>query len=236
MILADTLFDVNWPYYLESLIKLLVAGLLGAMIGMEREYRGREAGLRTQLLVAVGSALVMIVSLHFATVYEHSTSPVIRIDPARVAYGVMTGVGFLGAGVMIRFGISVRGLTTAASLWCTAAVGLAVGFGMYPAAISAALIVLLALFGLAKVEKHLPSRQYKSITIIASSSAGVTIDMLSNALRARNVKIIDVDYAHNFANGQEQFTLHVALLARAEANDVLTITDDLPELIRMNIQ
>ncbi len=236
MMLAETMIDADWAYYVDILGKLLIAGLLGALIGLEREYRGREAGLRTQLLVAVGSALVMIVSLHFATVYEHSTSQTIRIDPARVAYGVMTGVGFLGAGVMIRFGINVRGLTTAASLWCTAAVGLAVGFGMYLPAISAAAIVLAALFGLAKIEKHLPSRQYKSITFIAASSAGVTINKLSDALRTRNVKIIDVDYAHNFTTEEERFTLHVALMPRTEANDVLTVTDDLPPLIRMSIQ
>ncbi len=236
MMLAETMIDGSWAYYAEVLGKLLIAALLGAIIGLEREYRGREAGLRTQLLVAVGSALVMIVSLHFATVYENSLSQTIRIDPARVAYGVMTGVGFLGAGVMIRFGINVRGLTTAASLWCTAAVGLAVGFGMYPAAVSAALIVLAALFGLAKVEKYLPSRQYKSMIFVAATEAGLTIGALAAALRARKVKVIDVGYTHDFAAQQECFTLHVALMPRSNANDVLAVAVDLPPLIRMSIE
>ena len=228
--------QVAASYYVTIILRLLIAAVLGALIGMEREYRGRDAGLRTHLLVALGSALVMIVSLHFAEVYGNSDNPAIRIDPARVAYGVMTGVGFLGAGAMIRYGINVRGMTTAACLWCTAAVGLAVGFGMFPAAICTTVIVLFALFALSSWEKNFPSRQYKSLKIVAARDAGLTIDRLSQLLTARRVKIIDVDYRCDFVADRETFTLHVALLPRTEADDVLALVTDLPPLISLAIQ
>jgi putative Mg2+ transporter-C (MgtC) family protein len=234
--MMDFLQTIQDSYYASVVFRLVVAALLGALIGMEREYRGRDAGFRTHLLVAMGSALVMIVSLHFAETYADSTSPVIRIDPARVAYGVMTGVGFLGAGAMIRYGINVRGMTTAACLWCTAAVGLAVGFGMFPAAIATTIIVLIALLLLSKLEKRFPSRQYKSLRIVARRDAGITMDQISLLLKQSRVKIVDIDYRCDFQVGRETFTLHVAILSRVKTDDVLAIADKLPPLISLTIQ
>jgi putative Mg2+ transporter-C (MgtC) family protein len=108
-------------YATESLFRLMLAMLCGGVIGIERELRGREAGFRTHALVCLGSALVMIVSIHFA--FEPWRPPALpdgvqlTIDPARIAYGVMTGIGFLGAGSILKNGGSVQGLTTAAGLW-----------------------------------------------------------------------------------------------------------------------
>ncbi len=223
---------------LTAIGRVALAALLGSLIGAEREYRGRSAGFRTQLLVALGSALAMVVSLQFGQVYggiEAATST-IRVDPARVAYGVMMGVGFLGAGAVIRYGVNVRGLTTAASLWCTAAVGLASGFGMYKVAVVATMLVVFALLVLPKLDQWIPSRQYKCLVITASAERGITIELLTALLRARNVKIIDVDYRHDFQQARETFTLHVALLSYTKAGDVLTITAELPELISLSIR
>jgi putative Mg2+ transporter-C (MgtC) family protein len=234
--MADFFQTIVESYYASVIFRLVLAAVLGALIGMEREYRGRDAGFRTHLLVALGSALVMVVSLHFPEVYANSDSNVIRIDPARVAYGVMTGVGFLGAGAMIRYGINVRGMTTAACLWCTAAVGLAVGFGMFPAAIATTIIVLIALLVLSRLEKSFPSRQYKSLRIVAARDAGLTMDGISTLLRNSRVKIIDVDYRCDYQAGKETFTLHVALLSRTRADDVLALADQLPPLLSLTIQ
>lgn len=124
----------------EALLRLALAGALGGLIGLERELREREAGLRTHLLVAVGSALFTIVSAYgFVT---------IRTDPTRIAAQIVTGIGFLGAGAIIRQGSSIRGLTTAATLWVVAAVGLAAGAGYYSAALITTAIVLFALWPL----------------------------------------------------------------------------------------
>src|SRR5215211_6125047 len=135
---------LQWP--LEPLIRLVIAALAGGLVGLEREVRGRQAGFRTNMLVCLGSALVMIVSIHFASfAWEHQPGINVNVDPARIAYGVMTGIGFLGAGTILHHRGAVRGLTTAAAMWCVAAIGLAAGVGMYIVTALAAAIVLGAL-------------------------------------------------------------------------------------------
>jgi putative Mg2+ transporter-C (MgtC) family protein len=133
----NALPTLNWD---EALLRLALAGVLGGLIGLERELRERGAGLRTHLLVSVGAALFTI-----AGAYGFGG---VRVDPTRVAAQIVTGVGFLGAGAIIRQGFSVRGLTTAATLWVVAAVGLAAGAGYYSGAVITTALVLLALWPL----------------------------------------------------------------------------------------
>jgi len=129
--------SLNWD---EALLRLALAGVLGGLIGLERELREREAGLRTHLLVSVGAALFTI-----AGAYGFDSA---HVDPTRVAAQIVTGIGFLGAGAIIRQGFSVRGLTTAATLWVVAAVGLASGAGYYSGAVITTAVVLVALWPL----------------------------------------------------------------------------------------
>src|SRR4051794_9609629 len=141
MLLAD-IPSLSWP---EALLRVLVAAALGGAVGLERELRDREAGFRTHMLVAVGSALFTLVSAYgFRDFLVHGGS-VVRADPTRIAAQIVTGIGFLGAGAIIRQGLSIRGLTTAATLWVVAAIGLAAGAGYYSAAV---ITTLLALFSL----------------------------------------------------------------------------------------
>lgn len=141
---------------LEIVSRLLLAALLGSIVGIERERLSWAAGLRTHMLVAVGAALVMIVSAFgFADIQEAKN---VSLDPSRVAAQVVSGIGFLGAGSIMLRGEIIRGLTTAASLWVVAAVGLAVGGGMYVAAIAATAIVLAILAGLKPIEKRFSPR------------------------------------------------------------------------------
>lgn len=149
----------------EAVVRLGLAALLGGIIGLEREIQGHEAGFRTFMLVAAGSALAMIVSLSFSTaewVRPDALPSIgeryqITVDPARIAYSVMTGVGFLGAGTIIQRRDRVQGLTTAAGIWSIAALGLAVGFGLYVLSVTAAILLLLALWVLGWVRSRLPS-------------------------------------------------------------------------------
>lgn len=134
----------------ELILRLVLAGLLGGLVGFERERHNRPAGLRTHILVCLGSALVMIVSV---AGFGGALGP--KGDQARVAAQVVSGIGFLGAGTIMRQGSAVRGLTTAASIWVVAAVGLAVGIGLYVAAVSATGLVLISLFSLSRVEEFL---------------------------------------------------------------------------------
>jgi putative Mg2+ transporter-C (MgtC) family protein len=128
--------------------RVALAAVLGAVLGLERELRDREAGLRTHLLVSVGSALFTIVSAYGFREFLTSGASVVRADPTRIAAQIVTGIGFLGAGAIIRQGLSVRGLTTAATLWVAAAIGIAAGAGYYSGAVITTLLTLFALWPL----------------------------------------------------------------------------------------
>ena len=156
---------------LELVMRLVLAAALGSVIGFERERLSWAAGLRTHMLVCVGSTLIMIVSAFgFADVLGSSEH--IVLDPSRIAAQVVSGIGFLGAGSIMLRGEIIRGLTTAASLWVVAAVGLAVGGGMYVAAIAATAIVLAILAGLKPIEKRFfAARQRWGVRILASRGA-----------------------------------------------------------------
>ena len=131
--------------------RLIVAAVLGSIIGLERQRKGSGAGLRTHILVCVGSALIMLVSLYIYDTHKGQ----IALDPGRIAAGVVTGVGFLGAGTIIRSKEGIRGLTTAASVWVSSGIGLATGCGYLIGALSATAIVYISLSFLKQVERKL---------------------------------------------------------------------------------
>jgi putative Mg2+ transporter-C (MgtC) family protein len=147
------------------LMRLLAAILVGGLIGYERSYHGRPAGFRTHALVCLASTLLMLIS-----VYEHSWMPQtasdsIRMDPTRMAQGIMTGIGFLGAGVIYKEGLSVRGLTTAASVWITAALGILIGIGFYFPAIATTVLVLFILSAFRWIEASMKTQTYARLTL-----------------------------------------------------------------------
>lgn len=182
-IAASSLPTLNWD---ESLLRLALAAVLGGMIGTERELREREAGLRTHLLVALGSALFTIVGAYGFHAFLASGASVVRADPTRIAAQIVTGIGFLGAGAIIRQGFSVRGLTTAATLWVVAAVGLAAGAGYYSAAVITTALVLLALYPLRILAYHLirrfrPEGGRLLVELPAGQGSGSVIDQVERA-------------------------------------------------------
>lgn len=143
---------------LDFALRLLVAGILGAVIGLEREYRAKEAGYRTHFLVSMGSALIMIVSQYgFQEILKESG---VSLDPSRVAAQVVSGIGFIGAGTIIFQKQIVRGLTTAAGLWATAGIGLAIGSGMYILGVVATILTLIGLEALSLVFKGIGAKNY----------------------------------------------------------------------------
>ncbi len=132
----------------QTIVRLASAAFLGGLVGYERQIHGRAAGLRTHILVCVGSTLVMLTSIYLFNIYIGKAP----IDPGRIAANVITGIGFLGAGTIIKLGDSVVGLTTAASIWAVAGIGLAVGCGYHSGAIATTIIILGVLFVLRKFE------------------------------------------------------------------------------------
>ncbi len=133
---------------MEMILRIFVAFILSAIIGLEREIRRHEAGLRTHILVCVGSTLIMLTSLRVFDIYKTQ----VNIDPTRIASGVITGIGFLGAGAIIRSTHGVRGLTTASSLWVVAALGLSVGCGFFRVSVFVTALILIVLLFLRKFE------------------------------------------------------------------------------------
>jgi putative Mg2+ transporter-C (MgtC) family protein len=173
----------NW----ELISRLVLAALLGSVIGFERERLSWAAGLRTHMLVCVGSALIMIVSAFgFADVLGNDH---VVLDPSRIAAQVVSGIGFLGAGSILLRGEIVRGLTTAASLWSVAAVGLAVGGGLYTAAIAATVIILIILAGIKPLERRfITFRQRRQLTLLVERGT-LTFHSLHDSLGTSSSRV-----------------------------------------------
>jgi len=150
---------------LDTLVPLLAALATGGLIGLERTSHGRPAGFRTHTLVCVASSLLMLVTTHQLHLMGDVPLTSIRIDPTRMGQGIMTGIGFLGAGVVMKEGLSIRGLTTAASIWMTAAIGVLLGLKFYGPALQAAVISLIALSRFRWIENAIPVLHYGKLTV-----------------------------------------------------------------------
>lgn len=176
--------EMEWNF----IVRLCVAGLCGTIIGLDREYRVKDAGFRTHFLVALGSALIMIVSQYgFADILTH---PGVGLDPSRIAAQVVSGIGFIGAGTIIIHRQLVRGLTTAASLWATAGIGLAAGAHMYIVAGAATLLTLFALEVLTLVFGGLGRRR---TMIVFSAPCREVIDRMFDRLESRDYSVISYE-------------------------------------------
>ena len=189
MFFADTLYG---SLELAIFVKLLLAALAGGAVGLEREKHGRPAGLRTHLLVALGACLMMIVSEAFQLKYAaFDVNSAVRLDPGRTAAQIITGIGFLGAGVIIKEGVTVRGLTTAASLWLVAGLGMAFGMGLFFPGAMATALALLSLIFLKKLEPIINKDRYLDIAVTANNRPGLQ-DELEQLFTERRLRITDV--------------------------------------------
>ncbi len=205
-------------YTIEIMIRLLLAGLLGGVIGYEREHTNRPAGFRTHILVCVGSALVMITSEFIFEKYRGT----VNLDPARLGAQVISGIGFLGAGTIIRDGFNVRGLTTAASLWAVSCVGIAVGIGFYEGAVAATFLIFLTLITLKKAERHFSKKnRYKTFTVESDSVPG-QVGSVSSLLEKYNIEVKNIQLYRNKENG-----LMIKLLVKLPGGgiDVQAVSD-----------
>jgi putative Mg2+ transporter-C (MgtC) family protein len=196
---------------LELGARLVVAALLGASIGFEREVHGHSAGMRTHMLVAVGSALFTVLSIHgFQTV-----SPLAPVDPSRVAAQIVAGIGFLGAGAILKDGLSVRGLTTAASMWATAAIGLASGTGELILAVIGTGIVVFSLWPLNRIAERFHGRQKQLMRLRLSLEALDRLAEISRQLTLHRLEIIGLQ-TERLPHGR--YELEIDVRVRASSN------------------
>lgn len=195
--------------FLDFALRLFVAGAMGVLIGLEREYRAKEAGYRTHFLVALGSALMMIVSQYGFT--EVLKTDLIRVDPSRIAAQVVSGIGFIGAGTIILQKQIVRGLTTAAGIWATSGIGLAVGAGMYAIGIAATLLVLL---GLETLSYFFKSIGLRNMMIDFSTDDKEAIKRVSQVFNTRNYIVVSYEMKEVPLNGK--ICYHVSMVVKAK--------------------
>lgn len=213
--------------FLDFALRLFVAGAMGVLIGLEREYRAKEAGYRTHFLVALGSALMMIVSQYGFT--EVLKTDLIRVDPSRIAAQVVSGIGFIGAGTIILQKQIVRGLTTAAGIWATSGIGLAVGAGMYAIGISATLLVLL---GLETLSYFFKSIGLRNMMIDFSTDDKEAIKRVSQVFNTRNYIVVSYEMKEVPLNGK--ICYHVSMVVKAkrmnEEGLLLLFLQDFPDI------
>ena len=196
----------------EFILRLLLAGIMGAVIGLDREYRAKEAGYRTHFLVSLGSALIMIVSQHgFGEILD---TPNVNLDPSRIASQVVTGIGFIGAGTIILHKQIVRGLTTAAGIWATSGIGLAIGAGMYTLGISATILTLIGLEVLSFLFK---SVGMKSSAVEFSTESKETLNQLVKKFNSKEFLI--VSFQMDERKVSETTTYHVTMVIKSKKNN-----------------
>jgi putative Mg2+ transporter-C (MgtC) family protein len=208
----------------EMLLRLVTAAALGSLIGFERERLLWAAGIRTHMLVCVGSCLIMIVSQYgFTNVLSQN----VVLDPSRVAAQVVSGIGFLGAGAILARGEIVKGLTTAASIWTVAAVGLAVGGGLYLAASASTVIILIILAGIKPLEEAYRSRNQSCQLKIEVDNGSLTPELLRATLdlRVGQVKRFLVESRNQ--GGTDDL---IILLTKVSSQDIATYPEKLKEL------
>ncbi|HET6429015.1 MAG TPA: MgtC/SapB family protein [Phycisphaerae bacterium] len=234
--MAITMVSIPVSWQLGMVLRLVLAAALGAAIGLERGLHGRSAGLRTHLLVTLGAALAMGVSLAFGEVYGPASLPAIRVDPARVAYGVMGGIGFIGAGTIIQSGAGIRGLTTAASLWCAAAIGLAAGFGLAVTAVAATGIVLFALVVLDSLERALPGRATRSILVTVQSVSPEAVSSCRQLLTDIGIKVVRVESDTDYQAGRSEITFIVSTAPADLPKAVEALSEKAEGIIRLSVR
>ena len=196
----------------EFILRLLLAGIMGAVIGLDREYRAKEAGYRTHFLVSLGSALIMIVSQHgFGEILD---TPNVNLDPSRIASQVVTGIGFIGAGTIILHKQIVRGLTTAAGIWATSGIGLAIGSGMYTLGISATILTLIGLEVLSFLFK---SVGMKSSAVEFSTENKETLNQLVKKFNSKDFLI--VSFQMDERKVSEVTSYHVTMIIKSKKNN-----------------
>jgi putative Mg2+ transporter-C (MgtC) family protein len=209
----------------EMMIRLLAAAALGSLIGFERERLLWAAGIRTHMLVCVGSCLIMLVSQYgFSNILTHQN---IVLDPSRIAAQVVSGIGFLGAGSILARGEIVKGLTTAASIWTVAAIGLAVGGGLYLAAGASTVIILIILAGIKPLEEAYRSRNQTCMLNVEVENNGLTPELLRETLSLRVGQVKRFLVESRDPQGVDQLSI---LLSKVSAQDIASYPNKLQEL------
>lgn len=201
--------------------RLLFAFIAGGIIGIERAYHGREAGFRTHTLVCISSSLLMVLMSFQWQLIPAEFLDTVRTDPTRMAQGIMTGIGFLGAGVIIKEGLSVRGLTTAASIWMTASIGIVIGLGFYFAAVVATFFTFFILSLFRWFERWIPSQKYAKFNInLLKADNTMDEEALQELLEQLNLKSFDWSFTLSEQGNYIRYEMFIMSKDKKSFNDL----------------
>ena len=203
---------------------LLLALAAGGLIGFERSYHGRPAGFRTHSLVCVASSALMLVTLYQSHWFPETEVARVVLDPTRMAQGIMTGIGFLGAGVIFKEGLTVRGLTTAASIWITAAIGILAGIGFYFPMAVATVLTLLTLTIFRWIESKVPGEFYAHLEVRFARDAVMLEDEFARFMNGHGFSIANMSYRYNA--GASYFEYQMVIRTR-DVQNVKKLTQSL---------
>ena len=224
--------DGEW---LDIVTHLLVATMAGGLIGLERTYHGRPAGFRTHTLVCVASSLLMLVTMYQARWFTGALPETVRVDPTRMAQGVMTGIGFLGAGVIMREGLTVRGLTTAASIWVTASIGILAGVGFYSAVLVGTVITLGILTVFRKAENRMSSQIYANNTIVFGRDNYLSETEIRELHSKNGFSVANVSYRLMEKGEQLEYRMTVRTMDRRNIEKLSKTLLGLSSIVEFNI-
>lgn len=215
------------PVYGEIALRLVIALIIGGLIGLERSYHGRPAGFRTHALVCMSTALLMLLTVYENRWFPDLSQGRIALDPTRMAQGIMTGIGFLGAGTIMKEGLSVRGLTTAASIWTTAAIGILIGIGFYFPAIFATALTFGTLSLFRWIENKMPVEFYAHFLVRFARHEALPESAMRELLRQHGFSIANLNY--RLDTRDDYFEYRMVIRTR-NADNARALSDALNEL------
>lgn len=226
LLLSD---EITWQ---TALVRFLFSFFLGTLVGVERETHNQPAGLRTHILISIGSTMVMLISIFIPQTFTDFQNG----DPGRIAAQVVSGIGFLGAGAILKFGANVKGLTTAASIWAMAAVGLAVGAGMYMVSLIGVVIILFALTAMDLFEKWIfKERTLRRIELIVKKKDS-DILLYQNALKRLDIHVNSTGFDRNINEATDKITFLVGVTRKLDVQELADSLEQVPGTVSVSIE
>jgi len=229
-----TVWHLAWhDWQLESLLRILLGTLLGGAIGYERDLHGRPAGLRTHAIVALASATFMVVSTRFIYFQHYQEGQLVGVDGSRIAASVVSGIGFLGAGAILRTGLTIKGLTTAAGLWLVSAIGMAAGGGMYLVSVFVTVVGLSALTLLRRFEDRAGPVSHQRISVMVDE--GRVHEQITAALRSAGAALSHDEYERD-GDGRLRLTFDVRMTGPSRLLELAHSIEAVPGVRRLKIE
>lgn len=222
--------DISFPVVI---VRLVVSLVLGGIIGMERERHNQPAGFRTHTLICLGATMIMLLSIY---VPQHAGPNVTGGDPGRIAAQVVSGIGFLGAGAILRLGVSVKGVTTAASIWVVASLGLVIGAGMYGTAAVSTAFILFILTVLEKIERRVFTERYLRSINLELATTEFHLASIIDLIAGYRIEVQSSDISQSLDDGTTKLKIVVKIPENLRVQELLHDLREIPEIKKINLK